>query len=754
LIGREPSNGVSGFLRGRGGIGLTLVGAILVLTLVSFFFVFDAERDRERQERDVLQSRAAGAVRTSTARLVAGLSGASALVDPDGALDKSAFDAFAREQLAGPLSALAFERIVSHRGRAAFEESIGRPIIVIAAGSRSVAPRRATYFAVEAVFPQTRSTRAVIGYDIASSAVRKSAAMGARDAGRARLSAPIELTGSGRPGILVVAPVYMRDQPRRTVAERRRAAIGFISSGFDIRALEREIARQFPASVVVRVADGSNVIIGPASLPGGRTIQVAGRTWTIGAVDRAAAGTGTAWMLLVAGLVLTVLASLLLVQTVRRELSLIRSREDLRRARDAVLGLQRLTSAIAQAMVPDEIAGAISRFGLPLVGASGFALFSREKATMTLRLVSAEGPGAEAEPAVLHEDDPVLLAEAVRTRSPVWMNAALGGYVASAALPLLNSGEIVGALRFGYAVPQGFDDEQRARVESVAAQCARAFERASVAEAEHELARSLQESLLPHHLPAVEGLEIAARYEPAAQFIDLGGDWFDAIELGDGRIGLVVGDVVGHGAPAAAIMGQLRSALRAFATDNGAPKEVMRKLSEFSERIEGAEGTTVTYGVLDPVDGSFVYCAAGHPPPLHVGANAARYLDGGRSLPLGVGERTYVGGATEVADGEAILLFSDGAVEQRGRALEVGLARLAAFASEIGPDAESLTSVLLERLELVHEDDIAMLAVTRRVSQPPRQEFVSEARRRGAGSRGRLSRAGVVPGSGGGDVRG
>jgi serine phosphatase RsbU (regulator of sigma subunit)/CHASE1-domain containing sensor protein len=726
LIGRAPSPGVSGFFRGRGGIGLLLVGAILVLTLVSFFFVFHAERDRERQEHDVLQSRAAGAVRTATARLVASLSGASAVVDPDGSLDKSAFDAFAREQLAGPLSSLAFERIIPHRERSAVEQSLGRPIIDVAAGGPRTAPPRATYFAVEAVFPETRATRALIGYDIAGSATRKSAALAARDAGRARISAPIELVESGQPGIFVVTPVYMRDQPRRTLVERRHAAIGFVSSGFDVRALEQEIERQFPASVVVRVADGRDLIMGPASLESGRVIKVAGRTWSIGAVDRAAAGTTTAWLLLGAGLLLTALASLLLVQIVRRELSLVRSREELRRARDAVLGLQLLTSAISQATAPDEIAAAVYRFGLPLVGATGFALFIREKAMMTLRLVSAEGPGAEAEPTVLHEDDPALLAESVRARSPAWVNATQGAYAAAAALPLLNGGQIVGALRFDYAVTQTFDDEQRARVESVAAQCARAFERASVAEAEHELARSLQESLLPHHLPSLEGVEIAARYEPAAQFVDLGGDWFDAIELSDGRIGLAVGDVVGHGAPAAAIMGQLRSALRAFATDNGAPKEVLRKLSEFAERIDGAEGTTVTYGVLDPADGSFVYCAAGHPPPLHVGGGAAHYLDGGRSLPLGVGERMYVGGTAEVADGEAILLFSDGAVEQRGLPLDLGLARLATLAGEIGPDAELLTSVLLERLELVHEDDIAMLAVARRVSRPPREELVGD----------------------------
>ena len=703
------------------------MGALLVLTLISFIFVFAAERDREKQDREALQTQAAAAVRLSVARLTSRFVGASAIANADGSLDRRAFRSFARDQLIqGPLLALALERVVPAKRRRAFEQSIGGPITDLRGRKLVRAPAREVYFAVEDIYPRSRTNGPLIGFDIAASPLRGLAATAARDEGRPRLSGRVPLASNGKPGVLVVQPIYRPGLPLRTVADRRRAAVGFISSGFNLGELQREVAEQLPRKTILRITDGRDVIVGPASGPvQGISIRVGGRRWNVGATNAGTAGQSTAWLLLGAGLLLTLLASALFIQSLRRELSLLQSQQDIRRARDATAGLQRLTSALSRAMLPAEIADAMATIGLPLLRASGFALYAGALPEPGLRLVRAEGDEGSVAAPVLHGDEPHFLADAVRTERGVWTDSAAEAAAGAAeampdtplaahavALPLLSRGEVIGVLALSYATTQAFDDVQRAYVEAVGVQCAQALERARLAEAEHELARSLQNSLLPRHLPAVHGIELAARYEPADSQIDLGGDWYDAIELPEGRIGIAVGDVVGHGAAAAAIMGQLRSAFRAFAIGGAAPAEIIGALSEFAERLDGAEATTLVYAILSPADGALTYCVAGHPPPLHVTDDGSTYLDGGRSVPIGIGGLPYLTADAHVAPGETILLYSDGLIERRANSLDEGLERLARAASVIGPDANGLTSLLPERLDVAHEDDIVILAIT------------------------------------------
>jgi anti-sigma regulatory factor (Ser/Thr protein kinase) len=188
--------------------------------------------------------------------------------------------------------------------------------------------------------------------------------------------------------------------------------------------------------------------------------------------------------------------------------------------------------------------------------------------------------------------------------------------------------------------------------------------------------------MLADSVPELPGLAVAAYYEPAAPDLEVGGDWCEAIELPDGRVGLFVGDVVGRGLSAAAAMGQLRAAVNALALTCDTPATLIDRLALFAETIPAAHCATVAAAILDRHTGELVYACAAHPPPLIISADGeARFLEGGRSVPLVVpsrGPRTdaYV----TLAPGTRLVLYSDGLVERRGESIDVGLARLATAA--------------------------------------------------------------------------
>ncbi len=178
--------------------------------------------------------------------------------------------------------------------------------------------------------------------------------------------------------------------------------------------------------------------------------------------------------------------------------------------------------------------------------------------------------------------------------------------------------------------------QDRRFVETLAGQAAQALDRASLFESEQTIAETLQRSVLPASLPRVEGVQLAARYLPGTAGVNVGGDWFDAIRLSDGQLGLVVGDVVGKGVQAAATMAQLRNALRAFALDRTKPSSTITRLNRLAEEMETAFAT-VAYVVVDADAGS----AATRPPDTLLWQRfpdgRIELLEGGRGLPLGAG---------------------------------------------------------------------------------------------------------------------
>ena len=256
---------------------------------------------------------------------------------------------------------------------------------------------------------------------------------------------------------------------------------------------------------------------------------------------------------------------------------------------------------------------------------------------------------------------------------------------------------------------------------------------ARVREEDHRIAVRLQGALLPQRLAPQPGVAIAARYSPAGDALEVGGDWYDAFELPGGRIALVVGDVVGHGLDAAAAMGSLRTALAALAPHADGPAELLSRLHAFSRGPNGTDFATVAYAVLDPSTGELVYASAGHPPMLAVAPDGtSRWLEGGRSIPLCViGPRERTQASTVLAPGTRLILYSDGLVERRHEPMAAGLARLEA-AARAHPDAsvEDLCERIMDEMVpgRASEDDAVVLCLRLALVPEPRFRMVVPAR--------------------------
>lgn len=237
-------------------------------------------------------------------------------------------------------------------------------------------------------------------------------------------------------------------------------------------------------------------------------------------------------------------------------------------------------------------------------------------------------------------------------------------------------------------------------------------------DAEHQVAETLQRSLLPQ-LPALPGLDVAARYLASGVGQQVGGDWFDVFPIAGGRVGLVVGDVIGHDLEAASAMAQIRASLRAYAIDGAEPVQVITRLDRLVDALGLTQLVTVVYGVLEPPasDGSrrLRYTNAGHLAPLMRHPDGrVETLDGGESVVLGAPiAADHSQGETVVEDGAVVVMFTDGLVEVPGGSLDDRLRRLSeTIAAQPEPEAEALCDRVLAGMSpQTLRDDIALLAV-------------------------------------------
>ncbi|WP_225095064.1 SpoIIE family protein phosphatase [Streptomyces sp. CoH27] len=328
-------------------------------------------------------------------------------------------------------------------------------------------------------------------------------------------------------------------------------------------------------------------------------------------------------------------------------------------------------------------------------------------------------------------DSDRLITQCVRTRQPVLVPhtsrqdleriarhgeaaslLAAAGVHSYLAVPLLARGEVLGALDLiRTRNPAPFDDDDALLARELAARAAVCIDNARGYQAQRHAALILQRSLLPERPSHLPGLEVACRYQPAGSASEIGGDWYDAIPLQGDRTALVVGDVMGSGIDAAATMGQLRSAARAFAELALAPAEALHHLDHLTEGVEQTI-TTCVYCVYDPHRDQCEICLAGHlPPALIRGGHAAQLLDLPPGAPLGVGGVPFEAATIAFRPGDELVLYTDGLIETRSEPIDARLDTLLdTLTAAHGDDLEGTCDRLLETLRPPGgEDDVALL---------------------------------------------
>ena len=281
-------------------------------------------------------------------------------------------------------------------------------------------------------------------------------------------------------------------------------------------------------------------------------------------------------------------------------------------------------------------------------------------------------------------------------------------------VPLIVEGDLIGVLHVGSLHPRTFGERDLAVLQVAAARAAPGIERArlfSALEQEHRVAILLQRSLLPKRLANVIGVAAAARYLPATD--EVGGDWYDLFELPRGRVGVAIGDVVGHGLRAATLMGQLRTALHAYAIEDFGPASTLELVDRFIQAMPDDAMATAAYAVLDPLDGTIRVASAGHLPPVVIGASGGKLVEVTPATPLGAFPYgAYRDHELVLSPGETLVFYTDGLIERPPvpleRCIDEFVDRVAGASS-----AEDACRLAVENLVAVEKlrDDVAVVAV-------------------------------------------
>jgi anti-sigma regulatory factor (Ser/Thr protein kinase) len=422
---------------------------------------------------------------------------------------------------------------------------------------------------------------------------------------------------------------------------------------------------------------------------------------------------------------------------------------DWRRSREAFL--LDAGRALAEARSTAEVLRVAAGLSMPGFSPDGLAVFGVEGDRMTIIGHHGHQPGDEGPFSHMALETDYPAAEVVRTgravylstpeqyksRYPLtWPLAEHFGRQSWAFLPLTVAGQTMGAWMAAFAYPVAFTPDERSVLTTVARMLAQALSRAGAAETARELTDGLQRSMLPKLGPEIPGMGVAARYVPTGGGLQVGGDWYDLIPLPNGRFALVIGDVQGHDVRAAGLMGQLRIALRAYASEGHRPDAVLSRASRFLHGMtydDGAEDAadlrfaTCLYVEVDPTTGMLDIARAGHPDPairMADGTVLARPTAGG--LPLGIDpDADYPTTRITLEPGETMLICTDGLIETGGHDLETGWKRIRTILEEHQGDLEELADALVQAvhgpsshhttgpLADRREDDIAVLLLCR-----------------------------------------
>ncbi|MBV1937881.1 SpoIIE family protein phosphatase [Streptomyces sp. BV286] len=428
---------------------------------------------------------------------------------------------------------------------------------------------------------------------------------------------------------------------------------------------------------------------------------------------------------------------------------------DWRRSREAFL--LDAGRALAEARSTEEVLRVAAGLSMPGFSPDGLAVFGAEGDRLTVIGHHGHQPGDEEPFTHMPLDTDYPAAEVVRAGRAVylsspdhyrdrypaaWPLAQQFGRQSWAFLPLTFAGRTMGAWMAAFTYPVTFTPDERSVLTTVARMLAQALSRAGVAESERELTDGLQRSMLPTLGPQIPGMSVAARYVPTGGGLQVGGDWYDMIPLPGGtsrtspvggRFALVIGDVQGHDVRAAGLMGQLRIALRAYASEGHRPDAVLSRASRFlygityDEEISDLRFATCLYVEVDPESGVLEIARAGHPDPairMADGTVLTRTTAGG--LPLGIDpDADYPTTRFVLEHGETMLLCTDGLIETGGHDLDTGWLRIRKILESHDGDMEVLADALVQAvhgpsshhttgpLADRREDDIAVLLLCR-----------------------------------------
>ncbi|MFG2328160.1 SpoIIE family protein phosphatase [Streptomyces sp. NPDC048604] len=399
------------------------------------------------------------------------------------------------------------------------------------------------------------------------------------------------------------------------------------------------------------------------------------------------------------------------------------------------------TAALAHARTVQDIIDILNDSqGLEYFGATSLVMGLLESGRIHL---VAEGPDGAFVPGTrfTRVDEQYPMSEVIRTLKPrfiegaeefadaypiLWPHIDGLGITAAAYLPLIAQARPIGALGLLYRDKTDFTDDERNLLVALGSSIAQSLQRAMLYEQEHDLAEGLQQAMLPRRIPDVPGAQIAVRYRSARLGRDIGGDWYDIIPLPGGRVGAVIGDVQGHDTHAAAVMGQLRIVLRAYAAEGHTPATVMARASVFLHELDTDRFATCTYAEADLTTGVIQLVRAGHVDPMVQETDGApRRIPVQGGLPLGLsaefGRLDYPVTALELDPGQTLLLYTDGLVEQPGADLDDGLNWLSELVRGGPRDLQQLADHLCDVVdERGGDDDVAILLLRRRGAYYPK----------------------------------
>ncbi|MGW0562220.1 SpoIIE family protein phosphatase [Streptomyces sp. NPDC003016] len=393
------------------------------------------------------------------------------------------------------------------------------------------------------------------------------------------------------------------------------------------------------------------------------------------------------------------------------------------------------TAALAHARTVKDVIDALNDSqSLESLGAASLVMGLVEAGRIHL---VADGPEGSFVPGTRYTriDEQYPMSEVVRTLVPrfiespeefaasypvLWPHISRLGITSAAYMPLIAQARPVGALGLLYSDRDGFTPDERNVLIALGSSIAQSLQRAMLFEQDKDLAEGLQQAMLPRRIPSVPGAQIAVRYRSARLGRDIGGDWYDVIPLPNGRVGAVIGDVQGHDTHAAAVMGQLRIVLRAYAAEGHTPATVMARASVFLDELDTDRFATCTYAEADLTTGVMQVVRAGHLDPLLRHADGAcRRLPVAGGMPLGLsaefGQLEYPVTTVELDPGQTLVLCTDGLVELPGTDLDEGMQMLSALVRTGPQDLQQLADTLCEVVdERGGEDDVALLLLRRR----------------------------------------